>query len=188
MGICAALAWFFASAPATARAQTGGAASTAARDTGRVAARAVDVASEDAIVAAQYDLISGPAGPRDWNRLRSLVTPGAKIVFSVTGADGAVTFREVPVETFIATNGPYLMSHAWWEREVARRSQRFGSIVQVFSTYEARGTAAGPAVERGIDAMQLVKHDGRWWIANLLVERESPTLRIPPEYLSGTTP
>ena len=39
-------------------------------------ARPEDVASMDAILAALYDVISGPAGKkRDWNRMRSLFIP-----------------------------------------------------------------------------------------------------------------
>ena len=38
-----------------------------------------DVESIDAIIAAAYDVISGPAGQkRDWNRERSLFYPGAR--------------------------------------------------------------------------------------------------------------
>ena len=39
------------------------------------AANPKDVGSLDAIVAAVYDVISGPAGDRDWNRFRSLFVP-----------------------------------------------------------------------------------------------------------------
>src|SRR5438105_290642 len=40
-----------------------------------------DVASIDAIIAAAYDVISGPAGRRrDWNRERSLFFPRALII------------------------------------------------------------------------------------------------------------
>ena len=40
-----------------------------------------DVESIDAIIAAAYDVISGPAGQkRDWNRERSLFYPGARIM------------------------------------------------------------------------------------------------------------
>lgn len=49
------------------------------------AARAADVASIDAIIAALYDVISGPAGaPRDWDRMRSLFAPEGRM-----GAVGA---------------------------------------------------------------------------------------------------
>jgi len=42
------------------------------------AAKPADVASPDAILAATYDVISGPAGQkRDWDRFRSLFLSGA---------------------------------------------------------------------------------------------------------------
>src|SRR5271154_7616598 len=45
------------------------------------AAKPADVASPDAILAATYDVISGPAGqPRDWDRFRSLFLPGARLI------------------------------------------------------------------------------------------------------------
>jgi hypothetical protein len=43
-------------------------------------ANQADVASPDAIIAAAYDVISGPAGQkRDWNRMLSLFYPGARL-------------------------------------------------------------------------------------------------------------
>ena len=44
------------------------------------AARPDDVKSVDAIIAAVYDAISGPAGERDWDRLRSLFLPEARLI------------------------------------------------------------------------------------------------------------
>ena len=45
------------------------------------AANAVDVGSIDSIVAAVYDVISGPAGKkRDWDRMRSLFIQGARLI------------------------------------------------------------------------------------------------------------
>ncbi len=43
-------------------------------------ARPDDVKSMDAILAALYDVISGPAGKRDWDRLRSLFHPNARMI------------------------------------------------------------------------------------------------------------
>src|SRR5579863_2550134 len=58
------------------------AASTATRAaTPPPAAKPADVASPDAILAATYDVISGPAGQqRDWDRFRSLFVPGARLI------------------------------------------------------------------------------------------------------------
>ena len=45
------------------------------------AANPADVASLDAILASIYDVISGPKGKaRDWDRFRSLFTPGARLI------------------------------------------------------------------------------------------------------------
>ncbi len=44
------------------------------------AANPADVATMDATVAALYDVISGPAGKRDWDRFRSLFIPGARLI------------------------------------------------------------------------------------------------------------
>ncbi len=44
-------------------------------------ANPADVGSIDAILSAVYDVISGPAGKkRDWDRMRSLFIPGARLI------------------------------------------------------------------------------------------------------------
>src|SRR5713226_9565207 len=51
------------------------------------AAKPDDVKSLDSILKAIYDVISGPAGDRDWNRFRSLFVPEARLT-SNTRRDG----------------------------------------------------------------------------------------------------
>src|SRR5450432_2193372 len=75
-----------ASAP-TASAPTASAPSPAS------SARPGDVDTVEHIIAAVYDVISGPAGPRDWDRFRSLYYPGARMVPSRRDDKGAVTAR-----------------------------------------------------------------------------------------------
>src|SRR5580698_8871623 len=43
-------------------------------------AAAADVRSMDAIMHAYYDVLSGPAGNRDWNRFYSLFVPGGRLI------------------------------------------------------------------------------------------------------------
>ncbi len=51
------------------------------RSADRSPADPADVESVDAIIAAVYDVISGPAGQeRDWDRMRSLFIPGARLI------------------------------------------------------------------------------------------------------------
>ena len=73
------------------------------------AARAADVASVDAIVAALYEVVSGPAGKvRDWNRLRSLFTADGKMGAIGARKEGGFGLRAMTVDDYIArTSKPF---------------------------------------------------------------------------------
>ena len=96
-----------------------------------------DVESIDAIIAAAYDVISGPAGQkRDWNRERSLFYPGARIMptASVPGRnDVELEPQMLDVEKYIARAEP-LLQQGFYETEVARRTEQFGRIAHVWIT------------------------------------------------------
>jgi hypothetical protein len=70
------------------------------------------------------------------------------------------------------------------DHEIARRTDCFGNVCQVFSTYESRHTAndAKP-FERGVTSLQLVRDGRRWWIASAAWEVERPDAPIPAAYL-----
>jgi hypothetical protein len=65
--------------------------STASATVPTTSARPGDVDSIDHIIAAVYDVISGPAGPRDWDRFRSLYYPGARMIPSRRDDKGSIT-------------------------------------------------------------------------------------------------
>jgi hypothetical protein len=58
--------------------------------TGLAPLRAADTDSVDSVVRAVYDVISGPAGPRDWARFRSLFADGARLI-TLRVTDSAAT-------------------------------------------------------------------------------------------------
>ena len=146
-----------------------------------------DVESIDAIIAAAYDVISGPAGKkRDWNRERSLFYPGARLIptASVPGRnDVAIEPQILDVESYIARVGP-LLQKGFYETEIARRTEVFGRISHVWSTYESRHDPndAAPFM-RGINSFQIF-HDGqRWWILSVYWQHETTEHPIPEKYL-----
>lgn len=147
------------------------------------AAAAQDVASIDAIIKALYEVISGPVGQaRDWNRLRSLFVPDAKMMPVGVRADGGAGMRLLRVNDYVALSGPMLVERGFRETELARRTEQFGHIAHVFSTYEGK-VEGGAAPMRGINSIQLM-HDGqRWWIVSLMWEAENPKLALPAQYL-----
>ena len=81
--------------PAAQPSPTTPAGSTTASDVGAPSgtARPGDVDSVEHIIAAVYDVISGPAGPRDWDRFRSLYHPGARMIPSRRDDKGTVSAR-----------------------------------------------------------------------------------------------
>jgi pimeloyl-ACP methyl ester carboxylesterase len=147
--------------------------------------RPEDVSSPEALVKAVYDTISGAAGQkRDWDRFRSLFADGARLIPSGQRPAGDFGPRVLDPEGYVRRSEPIFETTSFFEREVARRVERFGHIVQVFSTYEARHDPkdAAPFV-RGINSFQLLFDGTRWWAVTIFWEAESETVRIPKEYL-----
>ena len=148
-------------------------------------ARPADVESLDAILAALYDVISGPAGAaRDWDRMRSLFLPGARLIPTGRSPQGEGRYRVMTVEDYIAGSGPVLERDGFFEIETHRVTERFGSVVHAFSTYESRRTVddAEPFM-RGINSIQLFDDGTRWWVATVMWDSERPDNPIPAMYL-----
>jgi len=144
--------------------------------------RAEDVASPDAIIKAMYDTISGPAGPRNWQRERSLYLPGARLIPVGKRIHGESALRVLTLEEWIEDVKAYFEANDFWEMEVMRHTDRFGNFLQAFSTYEARNAPDGPPIARGINSIQLVYNDKRWWIATVMWDNETRENPIPGEF------
>jgi len=145
-----------------------------------------DVESIDAIIAAAYDVISGPGDEkRDWNRERSLFYPGARVIptASVPGRkDVDLEPQMLDVEGYIARAEPILQK-GFYEKEVARRTEQFGQIAHVWSTYESRHGPSDPEpFMRGINSFQLFNDGSRWWILSICWQHESAHHAIPEKY------
>jgi hypothetical protein len=147
------------------------------------AAAPKDVESIDAIVNALYDVISGPVGQaRDWNRMRSLFVPTGRMIPVGARTDGSVGTRLLEVNDYVALSGNVLVEKGFTERELARRTEQFGHIAHVFSTYEGKLEGEEHPM-RGINTIQLMNDGKRWWIVSIMWEAESPQLSLPAEYL-----
>ena len=144
-----------------------------------------DVASIDAIVTTYYDSISGPKGEaRDWDRFRSLFAPPAQMIASRPNGHGGAGLWPLSPEDFITFNQKYFEGGGYFESEVARRTEQFGNIAHVWSTYESRQQAESPEpYSRGIYSIQLLKDGDRWWIVNMYWDYERDGAPIPEQYL-----
>ena len=161
------------------------AAQTAPAPLAAAVARPADVASPEAIVTALYDVISGDAGvERDWDRFRSLFHPTARLMPSGVNREGVGVARSITPEEYIERSGPVLTRDGFHEREIARKAERFGHMVHVWSTYDSVRSLSDPApFMRGINSIQLFHDGSRWWVLSVYWLAESPGTPIPPEYL-----
>lgn len=166
--------------------QTSDTTSDAAASAPGPSASPADVDSIGAILHAAYDTISGPAGQqRDWNRFRSLFVSGARLAAVVPAHNGLRSVVMSPDE-YVQRDDPYFQKNGFFEHELARRTERWADIAQVFSTYESRhGAGDAKPFERGINSFQLMDDGHRWWIVSIFWQGETSDTPIPKEYLTG---
>ena len=144
-----------------------------------------DVNSMDAILTAVYDVISGPAGKkRNWDRMRSLFLPGARLIPTNPRQTGGYGSRVLTVDEYIARAESFFEKEGFYERESARKSEMFGQIAHVFSTYESRHAPDDPKpFQRGINSFQLMNDGTRWWIVTIFWQGEDEKNPLPQKYL-----
>jgi hypothetical protein len=147
-----------------------------------------DVSSIDAIMKAVYEVISGDAGEkRDWDRFRTLFHKDARLIPSgknqQTGIVGATVFTP---DQYIQRASTFMAKEGFYEKEIARRTDIYGNIAQVFSTYASyhKNTDKEP-FQRGINSFQLLNDGKRWWVITIYWQAETKETPIPKEYLKS---
>jgi len=146
------------------------------------AAKSDDVKSVESILAALYDVISGPPGERDWNRFRSLFMPNARLTSAEKSPDGLVRVRPNSVEDYVRLGGGYFLKNGFFEKPIVSRVQIFGNVAQVFSSYESRHAPGEAPFARGINSFQMAFDGKRWWVVNILWDEERPDNPLPKEF------
>jgi hypothetical protein len=137
-----------------------------------------DVKSIDAILTALYAVISGPAGDRDWSRFRSLFAPNARLT-SATKETSDHPARLMSADDYANLAGGYFKTHAFYEKAIVNKVDRFGNVVQVFSSYESRNAPNEKPFARGVNSIQIFYDQNRWWILSILWDEETPTNPLP---------
>ena len=143
-------------------------------------ASAADLAGIDAAIRGVYEVISGPPGQkRHFDKMRSLFAPGATLK-----AIGPKGLHGGTLEDYISRNKDVLEREGFTERELGRRVEVWGGLATAWSAYDGR-TANGSFHERGINSFQLVKIDGKWLVASILWQEETPANPLPRNLIQG---
>lgn len=133
----------------------------------------------DAFVALLYTSISGPAGQkRDVDLQKRLFLPGARLAYVAHPKNGPARLVQMDVEGYCRNSFPTMEAHGFFEREIGRRVERFGDIVQIWSAYESWEQQGGPKA-RGINSFQLVFDGQRWWVSGNTWDEEGEGRALP---------
>jgi len=149
-----------------------------------------DAASPESIVAALYACVShAPDVSPDFDRMRGIFLYVGMLIPPVKpGEDVKVRdvdqFSERYQKGVAARKEKAEAATGFFEREIARRTDCFGKVCQIFSTYETRHTPNDEKpFDRGINSIQLVRDGKRWWIASVAWDVEKSDSPIPAPYL-----
>ena len=146
----------------------------------------VDLTSVDAMIEALYASISGPAGaPRDWELFHLLMHPtAARLISMDLDPQGRAIHRVMTPAGFVETADAPRGENGFFEREIGFTQERFGNMVHRFSAYDSKRTLDDPEpFSRGINSIQLLWDEGRWWIVTILWDRERTDNPIPASML-----
>ncbi|MGA2099296.1 MAG: hypothetical protein ABSH39_23670 [Candidatus Acidiferrum sp.] len=149
---------------------------------GAPAAKPEDVKSIDSLMAALYDVISGPAGERDWNRFRSLFIPTAHLTSTSIAPDGSVRVHPSSPDDYAKAAGGYFLKNGFFEKPIVNRIETYGNVAQIFSSYESRHAAGDAPFARGINSIQMLNDGKRWWIVSVLWDSERANNPLPKEF------
>jgi len=143
-----------------------------------------DVQSVDAIIKALYEVISGEGdAPRNWDRFRYLFAADARLVPTVKNADSTnFTYRILTPEEYITRFSSRKMGFYEWE--ISRKTEEYGTICHVFTTYATKFTKDGEVTNRGINSIQLLKDKHRYYILHIFWGAENLGFPLPEKYLN----
>lgn len=148
-------------------------------------ARPEDVATLDGILRAFYEVVNvAPDAPRQWGRDRTLYSPWIRFVATGTSPTLGRTEAVAWDHQRLVDESEPLVRKGFREREIFRRTARYGHIAHIDSTYETvSGTGASTKVSRGVNSLELYWDGKRWWIASVMWMSEDPSHPIPQAYL-----
>ena len=88
-------------------------------------------------------------------------------------------------QEYIESSGKWLFENGFHEVGIKNTTEIFGNIAHVFSSYESfRNKSDKIPFMRGINSIQMMYDNERWYIINIFWMQESEKNQIPIKYLN----
>jgi hypothetical protein len=169
--LCLCLAAVFAAAPAL---------HTQNAEPQTAAATCPPTTTLDELIKAVDEAVSGPAS-KDRTCFRTLFLPETRLIPLRHMPDGTYQPRVLTVDDWINTVGKR-GSESFSEHQIKVKSETYGHMAHLWSTYETRGVDGKP-MDRGINSIQAVFDGKQWKIIQIVWQAESPSEQVPEKYL-----
>ena len=86
-------------------------------------------------------------------------------------------------DEFIQYAKPFIDGTGFYEYEIARKVEEFGHVVHVWSTFESKYSKEDEKpYTRGINSIQLLNDQKRWWVMNIYWNKETEEFPLPEKY------
>ncbi|HOP21070.1 MAG TPA: hypothetical protein PK585_13395, partial [Amphiplicatus sp.] len=126
-----------------------------------------------------YAMLSGPAGPRDYDRVKHYFHPAARLVRTGIGPDGEPFTTVMSVDDHHADVDEKLAKLDFLEEELEHDCEIFGNVARVRSVYRSVYGSGGAAREnRGVNFFNLVRENGEWKIISVVWDNERDGLSL----------
>ena len=138
-----------------------------------------DVTSIDAIMNAYYEVVSG-ASEDSWQFERDTYLHSETALITRLDDTGKATVHSLEAEYIPLLLNP---KEDFYEKEIKRSVQTFGTMAQVWSAYEIRTSPETPSNIRGLNSIQLHFENGRWFIDSWTTQLETETNRLVADFM-----
>ena len=111
----------------------------------------------------------------DWDRIRALFVPEAVVFMRVSREESQLFTLEGWIDDFVQFNESARVTERGFTEKIVRMDAIvFRNIANVFVLYEAAITDSPRPPTRGVDSIDLVYRDGRWWVASIVNDIITP--------------
>lgn len=140
-------------------------------------------ASIDSVVSELYESISFTEDKApDFETFKSMFVDGARLI-SVKDTTSYVLTPD-DYEQSMSQQRESGKIIAFEEKELQRRTEQYGNILHIFSTYQTYlETPEGTDSARGVNSIQLMKKEGDWKVTSLIWYEEDDANPLPEKYL-----